>query len=475
MPDPLNDQENTLAVLQYVLRAAEDYLEQLPDAPAMDPNTESSIASLAGELPADGHGCLLAVQRLTKVALAAATHSSGPRYFHLVVGGVTPAAMAADWLVSLFDQNAAGRVSSEFATEMETITLRWLTEFFGLPSSWGGALVTSATFANFTSLACATHWWGEQHGVDTTKCGLYSLPRLRVYAGGTVHPSVVKALQMLGHGRDVIEICALHETEGVDLTLLESRLRSEEGPSVIVATAGDASTAGFDPIADLADLSERFGAWLHVDAAFGLYASLSPRVQHLVKGIERADSISADGHKWLNVPYESGFAFLKHPERLGRAFGMPDAPYLADFRIAMSGYAQLGPEASRRARCLPIWASLAAYGRSGFQELVERHLDLANELAKLIEQSPNLELVYHSGFCIVCFRCCATDRSEYAGDRITLAVAEQLCSQGRFSVGTTIFRERVALRPALINWRITRGEIVEFVAAVQAAIQAIGT
>lgn len=469
MTDPLHDSDAVDAALRQVYDAAGPYLDSLNERPVHDPTTAPLLAELGGSdaLPDKGEGAAAAVERLLRVGTAAATHSTGPRFFHLVIGGVTPAALAADWTTSMLDQNAVFRASSALATETETVALRWLRELFGLPESYGGALVASATFANFTSLACATHWWGEQHGVDTTANGLAGLPRMPVLSGGYVHASARKALQMLGHGRDSVEVFARDAVGRVDLDALDRRLGELGAPAVVIANAGEVNAGDFDPVEALADIAERHGAWLHVDGAFGLFAALSPRTDHLVRGIERADSIGCDGHKWLNVPYESGFAFLKEPSRLAAAFGMPGAPYLPGPDSPRGGYALLGPESSRRARSLPIWATLAAYGRDGYRAMVERHLDLAQRLARRVDEAPDLERLAEVPLCIVCFRVRPAGVPDDALDELNRRVGEALLDDGRVFAGTTVYGGRVALRPAIVNWRTTESDIDLFVDVVR--------
>ena len=405
MGDPLDEQTETMAALRQVVEAAGPYLEQLPERLVYDQTAEPLLGELGGPLPDQGLGTEAAVERLVRIGTATATASAGPRFFHFVIGGSTPAALAADWVVSLLDQNAFVRASSRLADAAETVTLDWLRQLAGLPPGWGGALTASATFANLTGLALATHWWAERHGVDATSSGLAGLPRMPVVSGGYVHPSSRKALQMLGHGKDTVEVFVRDEIGRIDLAAVRRRLGELDGaPAVLIATAGEPNAGDFDPLADMAGLAEEFGAWLHVDAAFGLFAALSPRTAHLTAGIERADSIAADAHKWLNVPYESGFALVREPARLGAAFGMPGAAYLPGPDDPRGGYGLLGPESSRRARALPIWATLAAYGRTGYRALVERHCDLAAHLAAVVDAAPDLERLAEVPLNVVCFR-----------------------------------------------------------------------
>ncbi|MFF5209730.1 pyridoxal phosphate-dependent decarboxylase family protein [Streptosporangium sp. NPDC000396] len=459
MSDPLNERDQASRALEAVAKAAGPYLDSLGDRPVHDHAADAMLDLLDDRFPEYGQGTLDSVERLLHVGTAAATHSSGPRFFHFVVGGSTPAAQAGDWITSLLDQSAGLWLTSPLAARAETVVLRWLKDLFGLPQSYGGVLTPSATFANLTGLACARQWWGEQHGADVTADGLAGLPRMPVLAGGYIHPSSRKALLTLGCGRDSVRVLARDEAGRVDLEAMDRALGEIDGPAVIVGNAGEVNTGDFDPIGDLADLAERHGAWLHVDGAFGLFAATSPRLSHLVRGVERAHSVAADGHKWLNVPYESGFAFVRDPAFLSRTFGPWGAPYLPAEDDPQINYNCLGPESSRRARALPIWATLRAYGRQGYREMVERHHDLALRLGRIVEEAPDLELLAPIRLCVVCFRYRPPGVPEEELNELNRWLGEELLADGRVYAGTTTYRGMTALRPAIVNWRTTEADI----------------
>jgi len=263
---------------------------------------------------------------------------------------------------------------------------------------------------------------------------------------------------MLGIGRDTVRRFARDDVGRVDLAALEAALRSLSGaPAIIVGNAGEVNAGDFDPIERLADLAERYGSWLHVDGAFGLFARVAPRAAHLAAGVERAQSVIADAHKWLNVAYDSGFAFVRDATLLDAAFAI-GAPYLPKpGEHPMFG--GRGPEASRRARGIAIWATLRAYGRAGHRAMVERHLDLAQRLARAVDAAPELERLADVPLNIVCFRYRPGDLSDDALDTLNAKIGADLLADGRVYVGTTRYRGRVAFRPAIVNWRTTEADI----------------
>lgn len=454
-------------VIELVLDEARRYLEGLDRRPALDAAADASARSFRAPLPEVGCGAESALRELVDRGFAAAAATSGPRCFHFVIGGVTPAALGADWLTTVLDQPAYAWASSPLGVELEVISLGWLRELFGLPASWSGVLTTGATMANFAGLAAARQWWGERLGHDISQRGLAGAPPVTVLSSGYIHASAIKCLALLGIGRGQLEILACDRVGRLDLLALERRLAGLGGaPAILIGNAGEVNAGDFDPVSKLADFAHEHGAWLHVDGAFGLFAALTERTRHLVAGVERAHSVAADGHKWLNVPYDCGFAFVSDPGLLARAFAY-DAAYLPAPSDPRPVVGSMGPESSRRARALAVWATLRAYGRTGYRRLVEGHLDLAQRLATQIDQAPELERLAEVPLCIVCFRLNLKDRDEAALDALNRSLGEAIAADGRVMAGTTVYDGKVALRPAIVNWRTREADIDELVAVVR--------
>ncbi len=446
MADPLELRDEEGAALAFVLEEAQRYLAEL-DESAVLPTRDSAFG---GDLPEEGDGALAALAELV-AGSGYATRSSGPRFFHFVTGGTTPAALGADWLTSLLDQNSFSWVSSPLGMELEDVAIHWLLDLFELPGDWGGVLTTGATMANFVGLACGRHWWAEQHGVDLDERGFAGLPAVPVFSTDYIHASARKALAMLGIGRDSPRL--------VDIEALERELAGLGGaPALLIGNAGDVNTGDFDDLARMADLAEKHGAWLHVDGAFGLFARVTPRTAALAEGVERAHSVISDGHKWLNVPYDCGIAFVRDPKLLRKPFEFT-AAYLPSNESP-------SPEASRRARSLAVWATLRAYGRAGHRAMVERHLDLAQRLGRRVEEDPELELLAPVRLNIVCFRHRPAGLDEDELDAHNLALGEDILADGRVFFGTTRYQGRAAFRPAIVNWRTTERDVDLIVDAV---------
>ena len=461
----MTGRDETAAAARLAYEEASAFLAGLEERPVLPQGVDEAADRFGGALPEEGTGAVAALEELLG-GLDAATGSPGPRFFHFVTGGVTPAALGADWIVTALDQNAFSRVASPLGTRVERVAVEWLKELFELPAGWGGALSTGATAANLMGMAAARQWWGEQHGRDVGAQGLADLPPVPVLSSGLIHSSALKALAVLGIGRETVRKFSRDAGGSIDLPALEAAVRELGGaPAILVGNAGDVNTGRFDPIAELADLAEEHGAWLHVDGAFGLFARLSPRVAHLAEGVECAHSVIADGHKWLNVPYDCGFAFVRDPDLLAKVFSVAAAYLPSNEPEPTFGY--LTPELSQRARSLPVWAALRAWGRRGFREMVERHLDLAQRLAARVDEADDLERLADVPLNIVCFRYRPPGVAEDELNPLNARLGEDLLADGRVYVGTTSFEGRTAFRPAIVNWRTQEKDVDLVVAVVQ--------
>ena len=458
MTDPLHLRDELADALELAADQAQQYLNGIDTDRVLDGVAAERLADWGGPLPDDGTGAPPALAELAERARPTATRSSGPRFFHFVVGGTTPAALGADWLTSAFDQMAFSFTSSPLAVRLETIAVDWLRELFELPTEFGGVLVTGATMANFTGLAAARGWWAERSGIDVDEQGVSGTEPPVILSSGYIHASAMQAIGMLGLGRANVRRLARDGVGRLDLEALERELASAGGGAIVIANAGEVNAGDFDPLSEIADLAERHAAWLHVDGAFGLFARLAPESRPLTEGVERANSVTVDGHKWLNVPYDCGFAFVRDPVRLARALNV-GAPYLPSPDDPRPNPGFLTPENSRRARSLAVWATLRAYGRSGYREMVERHLGLARRLAERVDRTPELERLAPVPLNIVCFRARPPGVPEDGLDELNSSLGEALLRDGRVFAGTTSYDGKVALRPAIVNWQTTERDV----------------
>lgn len=439
-----DDQQHLNTILEATHVAALEFLESLATRPA----GRAPLPLPHDVLPEEGVGALGALSAFRAKYEALLSASPGPRYLGFVTGGSTPAALAGDWLVSSYDQNV-GSDGDSIATTVERETLGLLRALFALPETFEGAFVTGATQANFVALATARQWAAAQLGIDVSEQGLWNVPPVPVL-GGSPHASILKALSMLGMGRQVMEnIPCLPGRMAVDQEALARRLDALNGaPAIVVASAGEVNAGDFDDLEALASLCKTYGAWLHVDGAFGLFAACDPARAHLLRGLDAADSITADGHKWLNVPYDSGFVFTRHLALHQQVFKVI-AAYLGDG----SDLSHRTPEDSRRFRALPAWMTLMAYGRSGYRELVARCCSLAQSMGQGIEQSPHFELLAPVRLNIVCFAL----RGANAARRDHFL--EALKKDGRVLLTPTFFAGKPAIRAAFVNWSTSEEDI----------------
>lgn len=436
-------------LLGKALDASMDYLNSIDDHP---PATDvARITSL--DLPDDGLGAEQTLDLFARRYGHAMPASNGPRFWGFVTGGTTPAALVGDWLTSVYDLNLISAANST-APDIEWEAVRLLRELFGLPATMDGTFVTGATMANFAGLAMGREWVARQFGKSVALDGLRAVPPI-VVLGGEVHSSTFKVLALLGLGRNSLRAVATlpGHREAVDGQALRQELESLGGqPCIVVASAGTVNTGDFDDLQAIASLKSRYRFWLHVDAAFGGFAACSPSHRHLLDGIDAADSITIDAHKWLNVPYDSAMIFTRYRD-LQVAVFQNSAAYLGVI-AEPPDFLHLSPENSRRLRALPAWFSLMAYGRAGYREIVERNCALARMLGDRIQASATFRLLAPVRLNVVCFTLAGEIGSE--GVRDFLA---RVRDDGRVFMTPTTFRGIAGIRAAFSNWRTQEKDI----------------
>ncbi|MGB0384544.1 MAG: pyridoxal phosphate-dependent decarboxylase family protein [Ardenticatenaceae bacterium] len=445
------DAQQLQTILARVTEEASDFWRGLPERAV----GTSSTAPGALSLPADGVGALKALALFRERFAEGLSGSAGGRYFGFVTGGATPASIAGDWLTTIYDQNALGSSESN-ASWLELETLAFLRELFQLPEAYTGTFVTGATMSNFVGLALGRQWVGHQHGVNVAQEGVAACPPIRVLSG-TPHSSIYKALSMLGMGRACVEsVACLPNREAVDVAQLAQRLQELAGePCIVVANAGTVNTVDYDDLQAIVDLKAHYPFWLHLDGAFGGFAACSPAYRHFVAGMEQTDSITIDAHKWLNVPYDSAMQFTRHHTLQAEVF--QNAAVYLDQTPSQSSFVHLTPENSRRLRALPAWFSLIAYGRNGYQEIIERDSRLAQTLGAKIDTSPHFRLLAPVRLNGICFTL------NIADNKLTLAQIRHflqiLTDSGLVFLTPTLYKNVPAIRVSVTNWQTTQNDI----------------
>ncbi len=431
----------------------------------MPPDPDHALAALQEPLPESGIGARPTLEKLLRLQEISGTNTAGPRCYHFVIGGNTPAAHGAELVAAAFDVITYSWIVSPLGVRMEIQALNWLKDLLGLPASMSGVMVTGATMANFVGLAAARQWWGEQLGFDVSETGLSGKPQMPVLTSGYVHAATKKVLATQGVGRGNLQEFSADNTGRIDLQAFDKAIEKLEGsPAVVIINAGEVNAGAFDPVEQMMSIARNHNCWVHVDGAFGLFAAVSPRTAHLVSGVEQADSVTVDGHKWLNVPYDSGYAFVRDYGLMARAFRY-SADYLPSEDDLYPTPGAIGPESSRRGRSFAVWATLKAYGRDGHRRIVEHCLDIAQHFTSVVDGNPQLELMAEVPLNIVAFRYNPGGISDEALDSLNQRLGERVLIDGRFMVGTSKLGARTIFRPAFSNWR-TRNEDVEAMADV---------
>jgi glutamate/tyrosine decarboxylase-like PLP-dependent enzyme len=445
----LKDIEN---ILEKVKLQGIDFLNEIDSVPT---STQNKIAT-DRNLNETGLGALTALEEFNERLAPLMVSQSGPRYWGFVTGGATPASIVGDWLTAIYDPNAqATKAQGGVSALIEIETINLLLQLLELPKSFLGGFVTGATMSNFTCLAVARQWYGKQLGQDFAKNGI-SAPINILTA--TPHSSSVKCLSMLGIGsQNYTKIKTVEgNREAIDISDLEQNMQDLNGqPFILISSAGTVNTADFDDFIAIAKLKEKYNFWWHIDAAFGGFAACSPKYKHLVSGWDNADSIAIDCHKWLNVPYESAFYLVKEEHKNGQVetFQNSNAPYLGD-PLENFSYLNFLPENSRRLKALPAWFSLLAYGKQGFQDIVENSVIMALQFDTFITQDENFELLAPTRLNNVCF----TLAGEHNQENVNLFLSH-LNDKGKVFMTPTVYQNRKGIRASFVNWRTTDKDV----------------
>ena len=443
--------EARAALLKRATRAAMGYLDQEDSRPvAPDPKSVAALSVFRHPLPPGPTSAETVLHLLDTYGSPATVAKTAGRFFGFVNGGCLPAALAASFLVSTWDQNAAFFVQSPTAITLEEIALDWVREMFGLPEGTGGAVVTGATMANFSALAAARHTICARAGWDVEADGLFGAPPISVVVGEEAHASVHKALSLLGMGRNRVVRVPVDN---------QGRMRADALPhlddrTILCLQAGNVNTGAFDPAAAILPAAREAGSWIHVDGAFGLWAVVSPEYHRWTKGFEQADSWATDAHKWPNIGYDCGIALVRQPEKLRAAMAM-EASYLSlgEHREP----ADYNPELSRRARGVELWAGLRSLGLSGMAEIVERTSAHARRFAAGLKAA---------GYEILNDVVINQVLVSFGTPEKTLATIARLQKEGTCWCGSTVWQGKTAMRISVSSWATTKEDVDRSLAAM---------
>lgn len=441
---------NTL--LENAAQRAGTYLDNLSSRPvAPTPEAVSRLAAFDYPLQNDPLNPAEVLRELDEIGSPATIASAGPRFFGFVIGGSLPVALAANWLAGAWDQNSALYNVTPGTAAIEQVALHWLLDVLRLPGECAGAFVTGTTVANFTALAAARHAALEKAGWNVEADGLFGAPPLEVIVSAEAHPTLLKAIAMLGMGRDR----AIRVPTDKNGAMRADALPALSERSIVCVQAGNINTGAFDPLPEICTAARKAGAWVHVDGAFGLWAAASPSLARLAEGIDHADSWATDCHKWLNVPYDSGVAFVRDTNALRAAMSIT-----ADYLPTASEYrnpADFTPELSRRARGVEVWAALRALGRSGIADLIERTCRYARRFASAMS-SAGYEVLNE----IVLNQVLVS----FGSPDTTRQIVSDIQADGTCWCGSTVWQGKTAMRISVVSWATTESDVDRSIEAI---------
>ena len=443
-------------LLMGAARRAARYRTDVVDDP-IRPDPDVDLSELTGPFPEHGTDPEQVIKLLDEVTTPATMGFSNPRFYGWVIGGVYPVALAADWIVSAWDQNTVSHEATPGAVTLEATAIKWVKEATGLPQSAWGAFTTGTTVGNATGLAAARTAVLAEVGWDATADGLFGAPEVTVIVGDEVHPSMVKALGFVGLGRNRLTRVPVDE---------QGRMRADElpeisGPTIVCLQAGNVNTGAFDPMDRIVPKAKEAGAWVHIDGAFGFWAAASPKLRHLAAGMELADSWATDCHKYLNVPYDAGLVLVRDPSSLERVMSV-NASYLPEGEIGLDP-GLYTPELSRRARGIPTYAVLKSLGRTGLAELIERTVRLARLFAQRLEAE---------GFDVLNDVVLNQVLVSFGDPKKTLDVIKKVATEGLMFAGPTVWQDKTAMRISVSGHATSEDDVER---SVQAMVRAAKT
>jgi glutamate/tyrosine decarboxylase-like PLP-dependent enzyme len=449
-------------VLDEAARLAREFVTGLPERHVgAQADLEELRARLVRPLSDGGKDPRTVIRDLARDVDPGLIASAGPRYFGFVIGGALPVAVAADWLVSAWDQNGGGYAASPALSVAEEVAAAWTRDLLGLPEDCGIGFVTGCQMAHLTCLAAARHAVLRDAGWDVEANGLQGAPALRVIAGKNAHVTVHVACRMLGLGAERIEAVATDDQGRMVPEDLARVVERTSGPTIVCAQAGEINTGAFDPLAEIIDACRAHGAWCHVDGAFGLWAAVSPTRKHLLEGYERADSWATDGHKWLNVPYDCGIAAVAD-RTVHRTAMTSTSAYIPQHDESIPWGLDWTPEFSRRARGVPLYATLRSLGRRGLTEMIDRSCDQAESMAARLREADGVEVLNEVVLNQVILRF-------HDDDETTEAVIERVQDDGTCWLSGSTFDGRAVMRVSIVGWQTTEADIERSADAILSA------
>jgi glutamate/tyrosine decarboxylase-like PLP-dependent enzyme len=454
------------ALLRRAGAHAAEHLRQLPTRRvAASASRDALMAALHAPLPARGEPDEQVLDLLAAQAALGTSACASPRYFGFVIGGSLPVALASDWLVSSWDQNAGIYAISPLVSVLEDVSAEWLLDLFDLPREAGVGFVTGCQMANFTALAAARHGVLRRAGWDVEADGLHGAPRVNLVASVEAHVTIDVAARYLGFGTRAIRRVATDEQGRMRDDELRTALAGLDGPTIVCAQAGNVNTGAFDPLPRIADLAHAHGAWLHVDGAFGLWARASRAHRALAESIERADSWATDAHKWLNVPYDCGIVIVRDRDD-HRAAMSSSAAYLIQTRGAERDPTDWVPEFSRRARSVPVYAALRSLGRDGVEALVDRGCARARQIAQRLATEPGIRVLNDVVLNQVLVRFGDDDET-------TRRVIAGVQHEGTCWLSGTVWHGLAAMRISVSNWATSEDDAARSAEAIVRVFRAM--